>query len=178
MSNSNLNPRSWTLLALAVSSLAAACASTSNPPAQEAPPAEGAVQPAADTGELRCGTRGGVQCSETQFCNLEPDSDCGATDRGGKCETKPEACTRDMRPVCGCDYVTHSNPCVAHSVGASIRHDGSCTAADCEQAGGRAVPGIGPPPECAANETQLTWIVPSADTMAMEGMLCCMPKAE
>jgi hypothetical protein len=176
MRNTNLTVRSWTWLV--VSSLAVACASTSNPPVSEPPTPESAAPPPADGAGLRCGTRGGVQCSDAEFCNFEPDSECGATDRGGKCEAKPEMCTKDMRPVCGCDYVTHSNPCVAHSVGASIRHDGSCTAADCEQAGGRAVAGIGPPPECAANETQLTWIVPSADAQAIEGMLCCMPKGE
>lgn len=77
-------------------------------------------------GERRCGTRGGVQCSADEFCNFEPDTDCGATDRGGVCETKAEVCTDIFQPVCGCDNRTYSSDCNAHAAGVSVKRDGMC----------------------------------------------------
>ena len=76
-----------------------------------------------------CGTRGAGQCEADEFCNFEPDKDCGATDRGGSCEAKPDVCTADYRPVCGCDDKTYSNACSAHSAGVSVKASGECGAA-------------------------------------------------
>jgi hypothetical protein len=78
-----------------------------------------------------CGTRGAGQCDAQEFCSFEPDKDCGGTDRGGSCEAKPDVCTDDFTPVCGCDDRTYSNACNAHSEGISVKHTGAC-----EQAGG------------------------------------------
>jgi hypothetical protein len=77
-------------------------------------------------GASRCGTRGGVQCSADEFCNFEPDKDCGATDRGGVCETKAQVCTDIYAPVCGCDDRTYSSDCNAHAAGVSVKSDGMC----------------------------------------------------
>jgi Kazal-type serine protease inhibitor domain len=77
-------------------------------------------------GARRCGTRGGVQCSADQFCNFEPDKDCGGTDRGGVCETKAQVCTDIYKPVCGCDDHTYSSDCYAHAAGVSVKSDGMC----------------------------------------------------
>ena len=73
-----------------------------------------------------CGTRGAGPCEADEFCNFEPDKDCGATDRGGSCEAIPELCTEDYTPVCGCDERTYSNACKAHAAGVSVKQAGEC----------------------------------------------------
>lgn len=78
-----------------------------------------------DDGKL-CGTRGAGQCEANEFCNFEPDKDCGGTDRGGSCEAKPDICTADFTPVCGCDDKTYSNACSAHAAGVSVKAQGEC----------------------------------------------------
>jgi len=37
---------------------------------------------------------------------------CGAADAPGVCREKPQMCTMDYTPVCGCDEQTYSNECV------------------------------------------------------------------
>ena len=76
-----------------------------------------------------CGTRGAGECKSDEFCNFEPDKDCGATDRGGSCEVKPGVCTADYTPVCGCDDKTYGNACSAHSAGVSVKSKGECAGA-------------------------------------------------
>lgn len=92
-------------------------------------PADAAAQgdARADTGSARCGTRGGRACESDQFCNFEPDRDCGGTDRGGSCQDKPEVCTFIYAPVCGCDARTYGSDCAAHAAGVSVKHQGECT---------------------------------------------------
>jgi hypothetical protein len=129
----------------------------------------------AGVGKL-CGTRGASACEADEFCNFEPDKDCGATDRGGACETKPEVCDAQLAPVCGCDSKTYSNVCEAHRAGQSSLHAGSCTVSDCERIGGRVAVGIGPAPMCESDEVEHTFIVNNDGSLAIEGMLCCLKK--
>ncbi len=101
------------------------------PVAPEAPPitdpATGAptVDPAS-TGASVCGTRGASPCPTGTFCDYVAGSNCGADDRGGRCEPVPEMCTREFMPVCGCDGTTYPTACVAHSAAVSVAHDGPC----------------------------------------------------
>ncbi|MET0386819.1 MAG: Kazal-type serine protease inhibitor domain-containing protein [Polyangiales bacterium] len=121
-----------------------------------------------------CGTRGAAECKPDEFCNFEPDQDCGGTDRGGVCEVKPEVCSEEDQPVCGCDSHTYSNACDAHSAGISVLHTGLCDVAECEAAGGRPVHSDGAStPTCSAGEQQ--WNI---DGGGDEGSVCCLARAE
>lgn len=78
-----------------------------------------------DEGEA-CGGMMGLTCAEPLFCQTSIEAQCGAADQMGVCRTRPEMCTKDYRPVCGCDGKTHPNECSAHSVGVSAATEGPC----------------------------------------------------
>jgi hypothetical protein len=80
----------------------------------------------ASTGAAVCGTRGASPCPVGTYCDYVAGSNCGADDRGGRCEPVPEMCTREFMPVCGCDGTTYPTACVAHSAAVSVAHDGPC----------------------------------------------------
>lgn len=151
-------------------------ASVNDPRSDASPPAAtvdaGSSPDVRDAGGAkRCGTRGGVACEADQFCNFEPDKECGATDRGGLCEDKPEICTAEYAPVCGCDGRTYGNACSAHGAGVSVRRQGPCGAADCEAAGGKVKASKGADiPMCAPGEEQTVL------GGGIEPIICCKKK--
>lgn len=77
-------------------------------------------------GERACGSRGLAPCGADELCDWAPSAQCGATDVPGVCRPRPQMCTREYAPVCGCDGQTYPTRCVAHSQGISVAHDGPC----------------------------------------------------
>lgn len=74
----------------------------------------------------QCGTVAGIACPAAQFCEL-PAGECQTADLAGVCKIKPEICTQQYDPVCGCDGVTYGNDCMRMSVGVQKAHDGECS---------------------------------------------------
>ena len=92
-------------------------------PAQPAPSSQPSLQPPGV-----CGTRAGWSCPAGQYCDYGLDK-CNMPDAEGTCRPRPEMCTQQYEPVCGCDGRTYGNSCMATLAGASIRHPGRCQAA-------------------------------------------------
>ncbi len=72
-----------------------------------------------------CGGLQSLACAAGEYCNTAGLA-CAA-DATGVCEPKPEACTQQYSPVCGCDGETYGSACSAASDGVTVAKDGECS---------------------------------------------------
>jgi len=91
------------------------------PPATESPVA---AAPVAGT-EIACVPSDAASCPAENYCATEIGQ-CSAP--SGECAIKPEMCTQDFNPVCGCDGKTYSNACGAAAAGVNVAQAGECAA--------------------------------------------------
>lgn len=66
---------------------------------------------------------GEFDCAESEYCAFKS---IGCDSAVRECAPRPEMCTMDYRPVCGCDGKTYSNACTAAGAGVNVDKSGEC----------------------------------------------------
>ena len=100
---------------------------------------------------------GNKDCDKDSFC-LQATGECGGA---GTCEEKPDVCTKEFDPVCGCDRVDYANPCEARAAGATVASEGECVKGAAEEGAGAEAAETGD--EADANAETAPSSAPEAD---------------
>ncbi len=93
------------------------------PNEEPAEPAQGAGPsiPVGETGGM-CGGIAAFPClNAADYCAIAEGECVSIADVAGTCTVKPEVCTMDYNPVCGCDGRTYGNACGAAAAG-DLKH--------------------------------------------------------
>lgn len=85
-----------------------------------APPTE------SESGTKVCGGFAGDTCEASEYCAYRAGQHCRAADASATCQPRPEMCTEQYQPVCGCDNRTYGNACSAAAAGQGVLSEGEC----------------------------------------------------
>jgi len=76
--------------------------------------------------EPPCGGIAGFRCPPNTYCAWGRFQKCGRGDAMASCKPRPEVCTEEFKPVCGCDGQDYGNVCAAARAGTGVLKDGPC----------------------------------------------------